>query len=76
MAGFLKRHYSDDTMSVKVSQITSIPTDCLLSRLFRCTSKKTSKLHVTGLCRGNPPVNSHYKVPVTRKIFSFDDVIM
>ena len=26
--------------------------DCLLSRLFRLTSKKTSKLSVTGLCEG------------------------
>ena len=27
--------------------------DCLLNRLFRCRSKKTSKLHVTGLCEEN-----------------------
>ena len=30
--------------------------DCLLSRLFRPRSKKTSKLRVTGLCEGNSPV--------------------
>ena len=30
--------------------------DCLLSRMFRCRSKKTSKLRITGLCEGNPPV--------------------
>ena len=30
--------------------------DYLLNRLFRCRSKKTSKLHVTGLCEGNPLV--------------------
>ena len=29
------------------------PWDCLLNRLFRRRSKKTSKLHVTGLCVGN-----------------------
>ena len=29
------------------------PHDCLLSRLFRHISKKTSKLRVTGLCEGN-----------------------
>ena len=29
------------------------PHDCLLNRLFRCRSKKTSKLCVTGLCVGN-----------------------
>ena len=32
------------------------PHDCLLSRLFRRRSKKTSKLRVTGLCEGNSPV--------------------
>ena len=31
------------------------PRDCLLSPLFRRRSKKTSKLHVTGLCVGNSP---------------------
>ena len=35
-------------------------------------SKKASKLCVTGLCEGNSP----HKGPVTRKAFSFDDVIM
>ena len=29
--------------------------DCLLNRLFRCRSKKTAKLRVTGLCEGNSP---------------------
>ena len=29
--------------------------DCLLNRLFRRTSKKISKLHVTGLCAGYSP---------------------
>ena len=31
------------------------PHDCLLNRLFRRRSKKTSKLRVTGLCAGNSP---------------------
>ena len=31
------------------------PHDCLLNRLFRHRSKKTSKLCVTGLCVGNSP---------------------
>ena len=31
------------------------PRHCLLSRLFRCRSKKTSKLRVTSLCAGNSP---------------------
>ena len=37
--------------------------DCLLRRLFRRTSKKTSKLCVTGLCEGNPPVNGGFPLP-------------
>ena len=31
------------------------PHDCLLNRLFRRRSKKTSKLRVTGVCGGNSP---------------------
>ena len=48
--------------------------DCLLNRLLRRRSKKTSKLRVTGLCH-RWPVNSPHKWPVTRKMFPFDDVI-
>ena len=36
------------------------PHDCLLNRLFRRRSKKTSKLRVTGLCKGNPPVTGGF----------------
>ena len=54
------------------------PHYCLLNRLFRRRSKKTSKIRVTGLCvrihRG--PGNSPQKWPVTRRMFPFDDVIM
>ena len=54
------------------------PHGCLLHRLFRRRSKKTSKLRVTSLCVGNStgPVNSPLKGPVTLKTFPFDDVIM
>ena len=57
------------------------PHDCLLNRLFKRRSKKTSKLRATGLRAGNSPgtgspVNSPHKGPVTRKMFPFDDVIM
>ena len=48
------------------------PQDCLLNRLFRGRSRKTSKRRVTGLCVGNSP----HRWPVTRKMFPFDDVIM
>ena len=33
---------------------------CLLNRLFRRRSKKTSKLRVTGLCAGNSPVTGEF----------------
>ena len=36
------------------------PPDCLLNRLFRCRSQKTSKLCVTGLCVGNSLVTSEF----------------
>ena len=36
------------------------PRHCLLNRLFRRRSKKTSKLRVTGLCAGNSPVTSEF----------------
>ena len=54
------------------------PHGCLLNRLFRRRSKKTSKLRVTGLRAGNSPgpVNSSHKGPDTQKMFPFDDVIM
>ena len=36
------------------------PRRCLLNCVFRRKSKKTSKLHVTGLCAGNSPVTSEF----------------
>ena len=42
------------------------PYDCLLNRLFRRRSTKTSKLHVTGLCAGNSPVSGEF--PAQRAI--------
>ena len=54
------------------------PHGCLLNRIFRRRSKKTSKLRVTGLYvwTSPGPVNSSHKGPVTRKMFPFNDVIM
>ena len=52
------------------------PHDCLLSRLVMRRSQKTPKLCVTGFSRGNWPVNSPHKGPVTRKMFPFEDVIV
>ena len=36
------------------------PRDCLLNRLFRYRWKKTSKLHVIGLCVGNSPLTGEF----------------
>ena len=36
------------------------PHDCSLNRLFRRRSKKTSKLCVTSLCKGNSPVTGEF----------------
>ena len=55
-------HYSDVIMSMMASWITSLTHDWLPKRLFGRTSKKTSKLHVTGLCEGNSPVTSEFPV--------------
>ena len=66
------RHNGRDSVS------NQQPYYCLVNRLFRRISKKTSKLRVIGLCVGNSPgpVNSPHKWSVTRKMFPFDDVIM
>ena len=34
--------------------------DCLLNCLFRRSSKKTSKLRITGLCERNPPLTGEF----------------
>ena len=43
------RHNGGDSVS------NHQPRECLLNRLIRCRSKKTSQLRVTGLCVGNSP---------------------
>ena len=40
--------------------------DCLLKRLFRRRSKKTSKLRVTGLCGRNSPVTGEFPAQIAR----------
>ena len=54
------------------------PRDCLLNCLFRCKSKKTSKLSVTGLCAENSPGTGEFSAQKASnaEMFSFDDVIM
>ena len=48
------RYYEHDGVS------NHQPHDCLLNRLFRQRSKKTSYLRVTGLCDGNSPVTGEF----------------
>ena len=54
------------------------PRYCLLNRLFGHRSKKTPKFRVTCFCATihRWPVNSPHKWPVTRKMLSFDYVII
>ena len=49
MDSLRRRHNDRDSVS------NHQPHDCLLNRLFRRRSKKTSKLRVTGLCAVNSP---------------------
>ena len=52
------------------------PHDCLLNRLYRRRSKKTSASLAFGRGIHRWPVNSPHKWPVTRKMFPFDDVTL
>ena len=42
------------------------PHRCLLNRLFRCRSRKTLKLRVTGLCAENSPVTGEFPAHMAR----------
>ena len=70
-------HYSDVIMSSMVSQITSLTIVCSTVYSGADQTKhqsSTSLAFVRGTHRW--PLNSPHKGPVTRKMFSFDDVIM
>ena len=41
-------------------RLKSPASPCLLNCWFRCSSKKTSKLRVSGLCAGNSPVTGEF----------------
>ena len=51
---------------------------CLLNCLFRRRSRKTSKLRVTGLCKGNPPLTGGFpsQSASNAENVPFDDVII
>ena len=52
--------------------------DRFLKRLFNHRSKKTSKLHVTGICAGNSPVTGEFATQSASNAenIPFDDIIM
>ena len=52
-------YYSDVILSAMASQINSL-TIVYSTLWFRCRSKKTSKLRVTGPCEGNSPVAGEF----------------
>ena len=53
-----KFNYSDVIMSAMASQITGV--SIVYSTVCSGSSKKTSKLRVTGLCEGNSPVTGEF----------------
>ena len=59
-------------MGAMASQITS------LTIIYSTFYLKNIKARIIGLCAGNSPVadESPHKWPVTREMFTFDDVIM
>ena len=70
-------HYTDVTMSLMASQITSLT--IVYSTVYSGADQRkhqspASLAFVQRIHRG--PVNSPHKRPVTRKMFPFDDVIM
>ena len=70
-------HYNDVIMTTIASQITSLTIvySAVYSDADQSKHQSSASLaFVWGIHRG--PVNSPHKWPVTRKIFSFDDVIM
>ena len=66
-------HYSDIIMTAMASQIIN-RLNYLLNRLFRCRSKKTSKIRITGLCEGNPLVTGWF--PSQRASNTKNDVVL
>ena len=70
-------HYSDSTMSVMASQITSVV--IVYSTVYSGADKtKNQSSALPAFVRGihRWPMNSPHKCPVMRKMFPFDDVIM
>ena len=61
------KHYSDVIFDVMASQ-NHQPHDWLINCLFRCRSKKTSNVRVTGLCAGNSPVTGEFPTQMASNV--------
>ena len=77
LAADIRKHYGDVIMGAIASQITSLT--IVYSTVYsdadqRKLQSSASLAFVRGIHRG--PVNSPHILPVTRKMFLFDDVIM
>ena len=59
------RHNGHDSVS------NHQPHECLLKRLFRRRSKKTSKLRATGLCVGNSPGTGEFPAQMASNAYTF-----
>ena len=71
------RHYNDVIMCAMASQITSLT--IVYSTVYSGANQRKHQSSASlALVRGihRSPVNSPHKGPVTRKMFTFDDVIM
>ena len=73
---FFPLHYYDVIMGVMASQITSltIVSSTVHSGVDKKNQSSASLAFVRGIHRG--PMISPHKGPVTRKMFTFDDVLM
>ena len=72
-------HQVIKTLQWRRNESNHQPHDCLLKRLFRRRSKKTSKLRVTGHCEGNSPVIGEFpsqKASNAAKVSIVDFVIV
>ena len=56
----VRRHFDEGSCRYPRTLYHCEPPDCLVNRLLRRRSKKTSKLRVTGLCVGNSPVTGEF----------------
>ena len=53
---------------IPLSRASNADFDCLLDRLFRLRSKKTSGLRVTAFCKGNPSVTAGFPSQRARNV--------